>query len=134
MDPNRLTSIPVFEGLGEDQQRLLSALVREVSVPAGAELVKQGDYAYDVSAIEEGEAEVRRDGELIATLGPGDFFGEIGVLERTLRTATVVATTPMRLITLTHWDLKRAPGVVEEIRTTLEQRTHALTSGGSGES
>jgi CRP-like cAMP-binding protein len=77
-------------------------------------------------AIEEGTAEVTRAGEHVADLGPGDFFGEIGLLERALRTATVTATSHMRLITLTGWDMKRMekaiPEAVEEIRRVLEER------------
>ena len=72
--------------------------------------------------IEEGEAEVIRGDETIATLGPGDFFGEIAVLEKRLRTASVVATTPMRLVTLSHWHLKRVGGAIDQIRATLEER------------
>ena len=77
-------------------------------------------------AIEEGEAEVTRSGEHVADLGPGDFFGEIGLLERDLRTATVVAKADMHLITLTGWDMKRMeksmPQAVERVREVLESR------------
>jgi CRP-like cAMP-binding protein len=77
-------------------------------------------------AIEEGEAEVLRDGEHVADLGPGDFFGEIGLLEKDRRTATVVAKTDMRLITLTGWDMKRMektmPEAVEKVRAVIEER------------
>jgi CRP-like cAMP-binding protein len=77
-------------------------------------------------AIEEGEAEVTRHGEHLADLGAGDFFGEIGLLEKTLRTATVTAKTQMRLVTLTGWDLKRMerhiPEAIERVRHTLEER------------
>jgi voltage-gated potassium channel len=73
-------------------------------------------------AIEEGEAEVVRQGERVATLGPGEFFGEIALLEKTLRTASVIALTPMRLVTLSHWDLKRVGGAMTQIRETLEER------------
>ena len=80
-------------------------------------------------AIEEGEAEVTRGGEHVADLGPGDFFGEMGLLERTLRNATVTAKTPVRLVTLTGWDLKRversAPEAMERIRSVLEERRQA---------
>ena len=58
----------------------IAALAAEVSVPAGKELVREGDYSYDVLAIEEGTARVERDGEHVAELGPGDVFGEMGVL------------------------------------------------------
>ena len=57
--------------------------------------MREGDYSYDVLAIEEGTARVDRDGEHVAELGPGDVVGEMGVLERAQRNATVVATSPM---------------------------------------
>jgi CRP-like cAMP-binding protein len=122
MDPARLKVIPIFADLDEETLRAVATFAGETSVPAGKELVKEGDYAHEFMAIEEGEAEVLRGGERVAMLGPGDFFGEIAVLEKTLRTATVVATTPMRLVTLTHWDLKRVGGAIEKIRETLEER------------
>jgi cAMP-dependent protein kinase regulator len=76
--------------------------------------------------IEEGEAEVTRDGDHVNDLGPGDFFGEMGLLEKTLRNATVTAKSPMKLVTLTGWDLKRMerhiPDAIERVRETLEAR------------
>ena len=122
MDPARLKAIPLFADLDEETLRAVATFAGETSVPAGKVLVKEGDYAHEFMAIEEGEAEVVRGGERLAMLGPGDFFGEIAVLEKTLRTATVIATTPMRLVTLTHWDLKRVGGAIEKIRQTLEER------------
>ena len=66
------------------------------------------------------------DGEHLADLGSGDFFGEIGLLEKTLRTATVTAKSPMKLVTLTGWDLKRMerhiPEAIERVRAALEDR------------
>ena len=122
MDPDRLRAIPVFATLDDETLRGIATFATESSVPAGKQLVKEGDYAYEFMAIEEGEADVVRGGEMLATLGPGDFFGEIAVLEKTLRTASVVARTPMRLVTLSHWDLKRVGDAMEQIRATLEER------------
>ncbi|MEY2516240.1 MAG: family transcriptional regulator, cyclic receptor protein [bacterium] len=122
MDPERLKAIPVFASLDEQTLLRIAIFASEVSHPAGRELVRQGDYAREFMAIEEGEVEILRDGERIATLGPGDFFGEIGVLEKTRRTATVVATTPVRLVLLTHWDLKRAGDALTAIREVAKQR------------
>ncbi len=123
MDPERLEAIPVFASLDDEALRGVATFATETSVSAGKELVREGDYAYELMVIEEGEAEVVRGGEPVATLGPGDFFGEIAVLERTLRTATVVALTSMRLVTLSHWDLKRVGGdLVATLRETLEAR------------
>ena len=130
MDPARLKKIPVFADLADDELRAVAQLAAEVSVEAGKELVREGDYAYDVLAIEEGTATVERHGEHIADLGPGDVVGEMGVLERSQRNATVRATSPMRLVTLTGWDIRRlrksAPNAVEHLRGVVaERREHA---------
>ena len=129
MDATRLSSIPLFEEVGEEELAQIAPFATEVSVEEGRELVREGDFSYEFMAIEEGQAEVTRGGEHVADLGPGDFFGEMGLLERTLRNATVTAKTPMRLITLTGWDLKRveraAPEAIERIRAVLEERRQA---------
>jgi CRP-like cAMP-binding protein len=126
MDPARLKKIPVFADLGDEQLRHIAALAAEVSVPEGKELVREGDYSYDVLAIEEGTARVERHGDRLADLGPGDVVGEMGVLERSQRNATVVATSPMLLVTLTSWDIRRltktVPDAVEHLREVVAQR------------
>jgi CRP/FNR family cyclic AMP-dependent transcriptional regulator len=126
MDATRLKRIPVFSDLDDDALEQVAALAAEVSVPSGKELVREGDYSYDVLAIEEGTASVERGGEKIAELGPGDVIGEMGVLERSQRNATVVATSSMLLVTLTSWDIRKlrksAPAVVEHLRSLVEQR------------
>ena len=74
---------------------------------SGEELTKEGRLAQEFFVIDEGAAEVRRDGERIAELGAGDFFGEIGLLEGGTRTATVIATTPLRLIVMSAQEFRR---------------------------
>ena len=129
MDASRLKSIPLFEEVGDEELAQIAPFANEVEVEAGRELVREGDFSYEFMAIEEGEAEVTRGGEHVADLSPGDFFGEMGLLERTLRNATVTAKTPVRLVTLTGWDLKRversAPEAMERIRSVLEERRQA---------
>ena len=129
MDANRLKSIPLFEEVGDEELAQIAPFATEVSVEEGRELVREGDFSYEFMAIEEGQAEVTRGGEHVADIGPGDFFGEMGLLERTLRNATVTAKTPMRLVTLTGWDLKRveraAPEAMGRIRSVLEERRQA---------
>ncbi|MET0511636.1 MAG: cyclic nucleotide-binding domain-containing protein [Thermoleophilaceae bacterium] len=126
MDASRLKSIPLFEDVPEEELGQIATFAQEVTVDEGRELVREGDFSYEFMAIEEGEAEVSRDGEHVADLGPGDFFGEMGLLEKTLRNATVTAKTSMKLVTLTGWDLKRMerhiPEAIERVRTTLEER------------
>jgi CRP-like cAMP-binding protein len=126
MDPNRLKAITLFKDMSDEDLRALATLAGETSVPEGQELVREGDFSYQFFAIEEGSASVERDGRHVNDLVPGDFFGEIGVLEKELRTATVRATAPMRLIILSRWDLKRLerrdPSAFDQIRETLEAR------------
>src|ERR1700758_4593459 len=112
MDDALFTSIPLFADVVD--RDLISTYATERSVSAGTTLMREKEYAYDFAVIAEGEAEVTRGGERVATLGRGDFFGEIGLLEGRQRGATVTALTPMRLVTLTSWDLRRLPGVVAE--------------------
>jgi CRP/FNR family transcriptional regulator, cyclic AMP receptor protein len=127
VDPARLKKIPVFADLSVEELDHIAALAAEVSVPEGKELVREGDYSYDVLAIEEGTARVDRHGEHIADLGSGDVFGEMGVLKREQRNATVVATSPMLLVTLTSWDIRRlqktAPKAVAHLREVVAQRS-----------
>jgi CRP/FNR family cyclic AMP-dependent transcriptional regulator len=126
LDPNRLKSIPLFEDVEDEEVAQIAPFAEEEQVDEGTYLVREGDFSYEFMAIEEGQAEVLRDGEHVAELGPGDFFGEIGLLEKDRRTATVVAKTPMRLITLTGWDMKRMektmPEAVDKVRAVIEER------------
>jgi CRP-like cAMP-binding protein len=129
VDAARLKKIPVFADLGDADLETIAKLASEVSVPAGKELVREGDYSYDMLAIEEGTARVERNGQHLADLGPGDVVGEMGVLEREQRNATVIATSSMLLVTLDRWDVKRlakqAPAAVEHLRTVVESRRGA---------
>ncbi|MEA2366960.1 MAG: family transcriptional regulator, cyclic receptor protein [Thermoleophilaceae bacterium] len=126
MDASQLKTLPLFADVPDEELNQISGFAQEVNVEAGRELVREGDFSYEFMAIEEGEAEVTRDGQHVADLGPGDFFGEMGLLEKTLRNATVTAKTPMKLVTLTGWDMKRMerhiPEAIERVRNTLEER------------
>lgn len=126
MDVALLNEIPAFAELNEQERRAIATWAHEVSVSEGAVVVNEGDYSYEFFAILSGTAEVLRGDERVAELGQGDFFGEIGVVERGLRGATVRATSGMRLLTLTSWDLKRldkdAPEAMAAVRRVLEAR------------
>lgn len=126
MDSNRLKALPLFESVSDEELAKIEPFVSEVSVAEGDVLVTEGDWAYSFMAIERGMAEVRRGDEKVAELGPGDFFGEVGLLETDKRTATVVATAPMELITLDQWDMRRLekaiPTATETIRRAAERR------------
>ena len=126
MDAQELGQIPLFSELSEEDLRALATYADEVTVSEGKHLVDEGGYAYDLFVIVEGTAQVIHSGDPVAELGPGDFFGEAGVLEKQQRNATVVAKTRMRLVTLTGWDLRRMRrqlgSVVEKLEQAIEQR------------
>jgi len=126
VDPEGLASTSLFSSLPEEALRKLAFWVSELSVSEGKNLVEEGDYAYDLFIIQDGTAEVKHDGQTVAELGPGDVFGEMGVLKDEQRNATVVAKTPMRLLTLSHWDVKRlrktAPEVLDQLGGVIQQR------------
>ncbi|MBM3667293.1 MAG: cyclic nucleotide-binding domain-containing protein [Actinobacteria bacterium] len=89
-------------------------------------MIGEGQFSRALMAIEEGSAEVTRDGEHLADLGPGDIFGEAGMLDDTLRSATVTATSPLKLISLGHFEVKRlkknAPEVYARIEDLVAER------------
>jgi CRP/FNR family transcriptional regulator, cyclic AMP receptor protein len=126
LDASQLKSLPLFADVPDEELAQIAGFAQEVNVDQGRELVREGDFSYEFMAIEEGEAEVTRSGEHVADLGPGDFFGEMGLLEKTLRNATVTAKSSMKLVTLTGWDMKRMerhiPEAIERVRNTLEER------------
>ena len=123
MDPARLTAIPIFSQLSPEEAKRLSAFATETSAAEGQMLMKEGDYSVELIAIEEGTADVIQGGEKIASLKAGDLIGEMGLLERQPRNADVIATAPMRLIKLTHWEIRRmSEDTVSRIKATIEER------------
>ena len=122
MDPSRVKAIPLFQSIPEDEVKQIATFAGEQSVEEGKHLVDEGDFSWEFMAIEEGEAEVLRGGDHVADLGPGDFFGEMGLVEKDRRNATVVAKTSMRILTLTSWDLRRMPNAMEQIRQVMQER------------
>jgi CRP/FNR family cyclic AMP-dependent transcriptional regulator len=123
VDPARLTAIPIFADLSDDEARRLATFATETSAAEGQILMKEGDYSTELIAIEEGTADVIRGGQKIASLKQGDLIGEMGLLEREPRNADVIATAPMRLLKLTHWEIRRmSEDTVDRIKAMIEQR------------
>jgi CRP-like cAMP-binding protein len=120
----------VFDSLSRKQRRLLASRAAELEVPPGKMLCSKGETAHEFFVIEDGTAKVVRDGQYLDELGPGDFFGEMGLLENAPRNADVVAKTPVRLMVLSGRalrDLEReAPGFARKLSRSIEQRRHWL--------
>ena len=126
MDPARLTAIPLFSQLSADEAKRLAAFASETSIAEGQMLMKQGDYSTELIAIEEGTADIIQDGKKVASLGPGDLIGEMALFNREPRNADVIATSPMRLLKLTHWEIRRmSDETIERIREVVDQRARA---------
>src|ERR1700729_3043065 len=123
MDPNRLKQIPIFSRLSDEEANRLAAFATETSVAEGQILMKEGDYSTELIGIEEGTADVVRNGERIASLSQGDVIGEMGLLTREPRNASVIATSPMRIVKLTHWEVKRmSDETVRRIEEIIQER------------
>lgn len=132
MDETSLRSIPLFESLDAEARRAIAQHADELDVPEGTELARQGDFAYEFFVIEEGSADVLRDGERIAELGAGDFLGEMGIVGKVVRNATVVTTSPSHVIVMTEQafrSMSRAnPSVGSRIEAAVEERCRTFVS------
>ena len=130
MDESSLRSIALFESLPAAARRVIAQHADEIDVAEGTELVRQGEFAYEFFVIEDGAAEVLRDGERIAELGPGDFLGEMGIVGKTVRNATVVTTSPARVIVMTGQAFRSVartnPEVASRIEAAVEERCRVL--------
>ena len=126
MDVSQLKSIPLFRDVPDDALRKVATFAELESHPEGAAVVKEGGYANDFYAIEDGTAKVERDGQQLAELGPGDVFGEQALLEGEQRSASVIATSPLRVIKIAHWELDKMkrdmPDVVAELNRRIDAR------------
>jgi CRP-like cAMP-binding protein len=126
MDVSQLKGIPLFQDVADDALLKVATFAELESHPEGAPVVTEGGYANDFYAIEDGTAVVEHDGEQLANLGPGDVFGEQALLEGEQRSATVRATSPLRVIKISHWELDKMrrdmPEVVGELRKQIAAR------------
>jgi CRP-like cAMP-binding protein len=132
MDGSRLATIPLFTALAPEQLDELAQVASEAEAGPGDEVATQGDFGHALYAIESGTAEVSRDGEPVRTLGPGDVFGEVAVLQAGRRTATVRATSELKLIALFKRDVwtleQRSPETGDRLRRLIADRLGAQGS------
>jgi CRP-like cAMP-binding protein len=130
MDESSLRSVPLFDSLSSDERRAIAQHADEIEAPEGTELVRQGEFAYEFFVLEDGTAEVVRDGEHVADLGPGDFLGEMGIVSRAVRNATVVTKSPTRAIVMTEQAFRSMrrlnPAVADRIEAAVEERCPAI--------
>ncbi|MGH2931890.1 MAG: cyclic nucleotide-binding domain-containing protein [Gaiellaceae bacterium] len=119
---SRIAAFPVLADLPEAELDHLAAAISEVGVEAGTKVVSLDDYGTAIYFIEQGKADVLAVGEdATDTLGPGDTFGEIALLLTGERSATVVARTPMQLLSLSGQDFQRIRADVPELERSLRR-------------
>ena len=124
---DRVRAIDVFSDLSDEDSERVASLARAHTFEKGDELIHHDEWPDDMLALEEGDVEVRRDDEVIATLSAGCVVGERGVLRRALRNADVVAITPVRVLYF-HRNKVRTirddlPEIDERLRALADQRT-----------
>jgi CRP/FNR family transcriptional regulator, cyclic AMP receptor protein len=127
METSQLKRIPLFADASDEELKRVAAFAETREVSEGTEVIGEGQFSRELLAIEDGTAEVTRDGERVAELGPGDVFGEAGMLDDEMRSASVTATSPMKLISMGHFEVKRlrkdAPDVYAKIEALVEERS-----------
>ncbi len=127
-----LARVPLFEGLSKKQLSRVSSLMTSLELPSGKVLARQGEAGHEFVILLEGEVEVVRDDKVIAERGPGDYIGEIALLDNRPRTATVTAKTNLVVEVLNRVEfaslLANTPEISSQIMATMAQRLAELDS------
>jgi CRP/FNR family transcriptional regulator, cyclic AMP receptor protein len=132
MEESKLKSVGLFAGLSRRELKRLSAVTDEVVLLRGTRLINEGAFSHEFLLISSGAAEVRREGKLLATLGPGDFAGEIGVMRDARRNASVVATTDITAIVMTDRDLRQIAQEMPSVGVQIDSAIAARSEGDAG--
>jgi CRP-like cAMP-binding protein len=126
VDAEELASVPFFSALSPPALDAVAPYAERIEVPEGTQLAGQEQHGYLFFAIEEGRAAVVQDDRELRSLGSGEFFGEVALLRTGDRTASVMATTPMRLIAVTEAAFKRLvesdPAAARQCEAAISER------------
>jgi CRP-like cAMP-binding protein len=129
-----LRTVSLFEGLDEDELGRLADRFQERTVPEGDVVVEEGSTGTSFFVIAEGAATISVGGDMKATVGPGDSFGEMAVIDEDVRSASVVAATDLRLYFLTPWEfrpfVREQPEVAWKLLQSLSRRLRAAQRNG----
>ena len=124
---DQLAAMPLFAGLDPRELEEVAGTVLDRKVKAGKAVIKEGNWGHEVVLVLEGEVDVQRDGQTVATLGPGSYVGEVAVLDDSRRNATVVAKTPVVIgaidTGLFRALLREIPVLAERIAASAAERT-----------
>jgi CRP-like cAMP-binding protein len=121
-----LKKVPLFEHCSKSDLAKIGKIADEIDLKEGKELIREGELARQFFILTDGRADVRRNGRKINALGPGDFFGEIGLVTDRLTSASVTTTTPARALVITRASFKRLlrdwPAIQQRVLSALAQR------------
>jgi CRP/FNR family transcriptional regulator, cyclic AMP receptor protein len=124
-----IKKVPLFAPLGKAQLAQLASIADEVDLPQGRVLTSEGERGREFFVLLDGEAEVRRNGRKVASVGQGDFFGELALVCDRPRTATVTATTPVRVLVIKDTDFRstllRTPQIALRVLQAVAERLPA---------
>lgn len=127
---DHLAQVPLFSSMSKRDLQKVARASDEITAPAGKVLVEEGNRGREAFVILDGRAEVRRNDRKIATLGPGDHFGELALLDGGARTATVVAETDLQLLVIAQREflgvLDEVPGLAHKVMASLAQTIRTL--------
>ena len=130
VDVERLRRLPLFGELDHHDLSTIAHHVGETEASEGEILFEQGSIPYEMFVIEEGTAEVTRDGEAVGSIGPGDVVGEIALVRFQRRMATVRVTSPIRAVTVSADDLQvieeEMPEIARQLRSIMTARERAI--------
>ena len=112
-----LKKVPLFSKLSKKGLQDVAHIADQLDLPAGKEMATEGDRGREFFVLLKGEADVLKDGRHINTMREGDFFGEIALVSREPRTATVVATAPVRALVVTDRSFRRLLDETPQIQT-----------------
>jgi CRP/FNR family cyclic AMP-dependent transcriptional regulator len=118
--------VPLFSHCSKKELGLIARIADEIDLPEGKTLMREGDRGREFFVLVDGNADVRRRGRKLNSLGAGDFFGEIALVSHRPRTATVTTTSPVRALVVTEQSfrslLDRAPDVHRKVLQALADR------------
>jgi CRP-like cAMP-binding protein len=124
-----LATLPLFNGLDDDQLGELATWFHLQSETEGKRLVGEGAPGYTFFVLTDGTAVVTSEGQSLATLGPGDFFGEISILGDGRRSATVTSTSPVRFLVMFGTEFRRLETAHPEIASRIEETMQGRVAG-----
>lgn len=128
-DQDVLRAVPLFKGMTDRSIEAIATLAQPTAFASGEDLVREGDPGDTFLVLTAGTADVSREGVRIRTLGPGDFLGEISLIDGGPRTATVTATTPIDALAIDRDGFERLmtewPVVRHDLVSALTQRLRA---------